>query len=291
MGEIIMLKKHLFLMKPNNQQTNITAIIDKVMETYDYQIIITKSKEHLMEIIEINKQSNMRIYAVGGDGFIHYLIQNMIHTNLELVVLANGTGNDFIRSLEASNNIKTALENSLKQESQFMDIIKANDTYLINSFCFGIDSETAAYVHRYKKIPLMPSSLQYGYVLLRRLMHYKFYPIKVHNDTFAYQEPILIGAICNGKYYGGGFNICPDALLDDGYFDITLIKGIHRLSVPRHLFLIAIGKLNKSNSVTMTKQKEIIVHSKSEVNMDGEVYPAGEYHLTLIPKGIYIVKG
>lgn len=278
-------------MKPNKQQDVIITMIHKLMVGYCYEIVVTTSKEHLLQIVAENKEKEVRIYGIGGDGFIHYLIQNMVHSKAELVILPNGTGNDFSRSCNQKKDIKQIIVNSLNQEAILIDTMKANNISMINSFCFAIDSETAAFVHRYKRLPLLPSSLQYAYVLLRRLMHYKFYPIHIYNDHFEYCEPVIIGAICNGNYYGGGFNICPQAKLDDGYFNMTLIKGLTKRSIPKHFLLVSRQKLYLSKSVTERTDTQITLETNNEVNIDGEVYPSGTYHIEIVPKSIYIVKG
>ena len=104
-------KKHVFIMKPNLKDTKIETMIVSIMQGYHYEIKYTKYSRHAIKIAK--ECHNCRIYAVGGDGLIHEIVQGIVGSDNELVVIPAGTGNDFIRSIADSKDPGVLLRKSL----------------------------------------------------------------------------------------------------------------------------------------------------------------------------------
>jgi len=93
--------KHIFILNGNIKSHPFEVIIHKVMKDYDYQIIYTKQKGDAIDISKQFSNQKNRIYSVGGDGMLNEVIQGLVHTDNELVVIPLGTGNDFHRYLSS----------------------------------------------------------------------------------------------------------------------------------------------------------------------------------------------
>ena len=78
-------KKHVFIMKPNLKDTKIETMIVSIMQGYHYEIKYTKYSRHAIKIAK--EYHNCRIYAVGGDGLIHEIVQGIAGSDNELVVI------------------------------------------------------------------------------------------------------------------------------------------------------------------------------------------------------------
>lgn len=142
-------KKHIFIMKPNLKNTKIETMIIDVMKGYQYEIKYTEYPQHATKIAKSYQRCNYRIYAVGGDGMIHEIVQGLIGSDNELVIILAGTGNDFIRTISHTNAPDKLLKMSLHLKSEAIDLIKVNDIYCINIFCCAFDSDIANNVHNY----------------------------------------------------------------------------------------------------------------------------------------------
>ena len=283
-------KKHIFIMKPNLQNTRIETMILDVMKDYQYEIKYTKYPRHATKIAKSYQKCSYRIYAVGGDGMVHEIIQGLIGSNNELVVIPAGTGNDFIRTISYTNNPYKLLKMSLHLKSESIDLIKVNDIYCINIFCCAFDSDIANNVHNYQQVKYLPHALQYANVLVKRLSKYRLYPTALYYEgKKIYEENLIVGAFCNGKYFGGGFKIGKNADLNDGFIDINLVSSLKKCSIPYYLILLFSGKLERGRLYYHNKLKELDLETKQNVNIDGEIYPPGKYHLEIIKNLLKVV--
>lgn len=283
-------QEHIFIIKPNPKNHEMETIIHEEMQGYHYQIYYTKYHHHATQIAAKFKDFHHRIYAVGGDGMVHEIVQAMVNTNNELVVLPTGTGNDFARSIVDKGTIRSILKKSLSCKAQYIDVIKANDIYCVNVFCCAFDSDIANNVHTYHQISWLPSALQYTFVLIRRLIHYMFYPVEVyHDEKKVYSKKAVIAAFCNAGYFGGGFLIGNQASLHDGKMDVHLIEGMRKRSIPKYVLLLFFNKLHISKNSFYHQFDQVDVECYKQVNIDGEVYPKGTYHLETISHQLLVV--
>lgn len=288
-GGVIYLK-HVFIIKPSKKSSHIEETIVNIMHSYDYVIEYTKFSKHAITIAKSYRQQVCRIYAVGGDGMVHEVVQGMMGSNNELVVLPNGTGNDFIRSIANTTHTKKLLEASLTLEAQYIDLIKANDIYCVNVLCCAFDSDIANHAHTYKNIWFLPSGLQYFTVLFRRLVNYQFFPTVLHHKgKEIFNDRLVIGAFCNARYFGGGFKIGNKADIQDGKLDISLVSGIKKRSIPKYLLLLLLGNIHKTHKSFYKQVDQIDIESSIDINIDGETYPKGKYHLEVVPNKIKVV--
>ena len=64
------------------------------------------------------QQCIYRIYAVGGDGMVHEIVQGLVGSDNELVIIPAGTGNDFIRTIADTSDPYELLKISLSKAQQ-----------------------------------------------------------------------------------------------------------------------------------------------------------------------------
>ena len=261
-------KKHVFIMKPNLKDTKIEAMIVSIMQGYHYEIKYTKYSRHAIKIAK--ECHNCRIYAVGGDGLIHEIVQGIVGSDNELIVIPAGTGNDFIRSIADSKDPAVLLKKSLSLKAKPIDLIKANDIYCINVLCCAFDSDIANNVHNYRKIKFLPKALQYANVLIKRISKYRFYPTK-------------------GRYFGGGFEVGKDANVQDGFIDLNFVSTLPKRLILYYIFLMLKKRLDLGKLYFHDKLKSVDLITRQEVNIDGETYRPGSYHLEIVSDLIKVV--
>lgn len=282
--------KHIFIIKPNDNNQMIESMIVSVMKGYRYEIKYTQYPHHATKIAKKYQDCHHRIYAVGGDGMVHEIVQGLVGSDNELVIIPMGTGNDFIRTIASTNDPKALLEKSLKLPAQPIDLIQANNIYCINVLCCAFDSDIANNVHKYKQIKYLPRSLQYASVLVRRITKYQLFPTRLYrNSEKIYDANIIVGAFCNGKYFGGGFKIGKDANIQDGLIDINLVSSLHKRNIPYYLSLLLTGKLEKGKHYYHNKLPDLQLETSQEVNIDGETYPSGKYELRIVKNLLKVV--
>ena len=103
-----------------------------------------------------------RLYAIGGDGFVHKVVNGMVGSFHELVVIPQGTGNDFARSIYKNLDAIKIFKESLNKQAKAIDVIQCKeDLYCINVFCCGLDADVGNLVNTNRKTTLFPRIMQY----------------------------------------------------------------------------------------------------------------------------------
>lgn len=280
--------KHIFILNGNRKADAFINTINDVMKGMDYEIVHTTSKDDNVTSKYINESN--RIYCVGGDGLLNQVIQGMVNTNNELVLIPYGTGNDFHRYLSKEKDPRKVLINSLKLSSKPIDIALLNDRYYINTACFGLDSVIANNVHKGIKIPLISENKSYIISVIREIFKYKYRSITISiNNKVIYKDKMILCTINNGSYYGGGFLATPKAKLDDGYLDIFVVDHMCPLKIPYMLILLITKKLSNQKQIHRYLANTIDIDCNYSVNIDGDELKYDNYHIEVIPKSIHLV--
>ena len=281
--------EHIFIMNDIKKLHEFETHIHTIMESYDYKIIYAHSRQEIIDRIKKLKNPS-RIYAVGGDGTMNIFIQAMVHTDHELVVIPLGTGNDFCRVLTNKKNPVQLLEQSLTCSCQKVDTIFMSDLYYINSACFGLDSIIATHVHDTPHVPLIPESKSYIVSILQHVFQYAYDEVEVKSGgQLLYRGPVTLCTVNNGQYYGGGFQITPQAKINDGYMDICIVEKIPKVKIPYVLTFLLRHQLHKRKEVHYYQVKDAHVIAKNSCNMDGEEVIKKEYDFQIIPKSLNLV--
>ena len=277
------------MMHDTKRHHDLESMIHEVMQEYSYEIIYTtsmkESQNYIRDCIEPS-----RFYAVGGDGTVNGLLQALVYTKHELVILPYGTGNDFCRMLTKEKDLKKLLKQSLKQTTQKVDTIQMNDYYYLNSACFGLDSVIANHVHDIPDIPFVGESQSYIVSVFKQVFRYDQQNVKImSNGQCLFDGPVILCTLNNGKYYGGGFEITPQALIQDGFMDICVVEHISKMKIPYLAGYLLSGQLYKRHEAHYFKVKEATVYCQNSCNMDGEEIKEKTYHMQICPASLNLV--
>lgn len=281
--------KHIFMMNDTKKYHDFEVIIHDVMNTYDYDIIYTTSMKASIQYIQQYPQK-ARFYAVGGDGTIHGIIQALVNTDHECVVIPLGTGNDFCRMLTKEKNPRKVLEESLHYQTQKIDTIQLNETYYINSACFGLDSVIANHVHDTPQIPFVPESKSYIVSIFQNILSYTYENIIVISQgQCLFKGKAILCTLNNGQFYGGGFKIIPHADIQDGLMDICIVDKLPMKKIPYMLSLLLREKLYDRKEVHYFQVNEAKVIFSKSCNLDGEEEKHDEYNFKVCPQSLNMV--
>lgn len=207
-----------------------------------------------------------KIIILGGDGTINHFINNMVHaidTTPEIYIKSNGTGNDFLRTLKHNDtNPQYIMQNTFDNGE-----IK----YFINGTGMGLDGYVIHRIHQSEK----KGKWRYMLHTLQALMEYVPDTLMVNIDGIPYEfHNTYFITLNNGKFFGGGMKISPDATLDDEYLDIIIVHSINKWLLLPVFFSIYFGlHTTLKKYVFHTKGKHITAHySKPNISQsDGEM--------------------
>ena len=113
---------------------------------------------------------------------------------------------------------------------------------------------------------------------------------KVTVDGIEYSGKMILIAIGNGKYFGGGMKICPDAEYNDGLLEICLVKNVSKLKFMSKISKIYSGTLNDIEEVLYLKGKDISIDVEGQpylINADGNLLGNTPAKISLIEKSVY----
>ena len=276
--------KYVFLVNRFSLKDSTNDVIARIITVgnemkLDYQIEVNSSKVSTEDILAKYKDSRNIIICLGGDGTINRTLNGIVNTNNVLGYIPFGTGNDFYRSN------KEILEQGINK----IDLVRINDKYFINVACFGIDADIAntdELIHAW----FIPKPLRYIVSLLCHFFKYKARHIKVIIDGKEYETEYTTVAICNARYYGGGFKIGTNAKLDDGVADVYLIEDLPKLKMASLILGMKKGKHEIDPSVNVIKTDKLSIETEEEVtaNIDGDQITSNKFDVEVIPDGIEV---
>lgn len=226
------------------------------------------------------------VIAIGGDGTLFQIVNGMVGGNVPLLIAPCGTGNDFIRSLNLPREPVEALRLQLDTPIKHIDVGRMNDTFFLNVAGTGFDVDVLRYAERHKKKYAGLRPYMMGLVEALRMYKPMRARISVDGQPEEYASFAII-SIGNGRYIGGGMKAVPDALVNDGLFDVVMVKPVRRFVIlPLIAFYIA-GKHARLGLATVQRCREITIYREGmTLNLDGELRNADVARFQLYPSAL-----
>ena len=287
--------KHLFIINPAagsfDRTGDYTAKIEKAFENSGeaYRIAVSAGPGDISRIAREAAQTGeeYRIYACGGDGTLNEVVQGAAgHDNVAVTVFSGGSGNDFVRLFDDPQAF-FELPRLLDAEEAAFDLIHCNGDYSINICSVGLDARIGTDVANYKRLPFLHGFWAYAASTVVNVIRgiAEHYVVEVNGETIDAEQTFV--CICNGRFYGGGFNPVPEADPADGLLDVLLVKKISRLQVP--------GVIGKYKDGRYKELPELVRHFRTDaikitcdkptaVNLDGELRTATEVDIRVSDK-------
>lgn len=246
---------------------------------FDYDFEFTGHIGHALEIAKLKSNEGYKVIcAVGGDGTANEVINGILKADKSSIFSAFtvGTGNDIPTAFGIPEGDINAILDSLESgiDKQFdVGYCERADRYFGGVASMGFDAEVA---HRSNKGGKKRSgTINYQIAIFTTLLKFKPYEIVIEpSEGEAVTGKRMLVAIGNGKRYGGGMHICPDANPLDGTFHGTTLKKISRFSLIRLFPTTYDGNHISNKAIETFKGKTIKVDSPNKpclYQVDGEI--------------------
>ena len=215
-----------------------------------------------------------RIYACGGDGTLNEVVSGAAGSdNASVTVFSGGSGNDFVK-LFSDPKAFFDLERLLDAEETTFDLIRCNDDISLNICSVGLDARIGTDVANYKRIPLLSGFRAYAVSTLVNMFRgiSEHYVVEINGEVVDAEQTLI--CVCNGRFYGGGFNPVPEADPTDGLLDVLLIKKVSLLQVAQVIGKYKDGRYAELPSlVRHIKTDRVVIRcdKPSAINLDGEL--------------------
>lgn len=255
-----------------------------------FEVLLTERPNHASTLARRAAGRFDAVIAAGGDGTLQEVAAGLFGdtSGTVLGVIPLGTGNDFARHLNVPRRPEAAVPSLLSADEVPVDggIVRwreVSDTHqheavFINAVGVGFDALVAAEAARTKWVRGVT-----GYVVavLRTLRLWTQPTIEARSIVAegeawgeVYRGPFFLAAVSNGTAVGGGFQLTPNARIDDALLDLCLVAG--PLSLPRILYLMpkAIrGRHLDEPEVHMgrVQQVSLSINAGVPIHVDGEI--------------------
>ena len=219
----------------------------------------------------------VRLYACGGDGTLNEVAAGAAgYPNAAVTVFAGGSGNDFIKIFDDPDAF-FHIDRLLDAEEAVFDMIRCNDSLALNICCVGLDSRIGRDAALYKRLPLLGGSRAYlasvAVNFFRGISEH--YIVDIGDEQI--EDQLTFVCVCNGRFYGGGFNPVPEADPADGKLDVLVVRHVPRLRIPGALTKYKAGRYQELTDLARyfrTDRLKVTCDHPSPVNLDGEIRTA-----------------
>lgn len=238
----------------------------------EFEILISKYPRHPEELAkDALKRGACAVVAVGGDGTVTEVARQILSSSALLGIIPRGTGNDLAKSLQIPEQIDEALRVICAGKTMRMDVGNVSGTNFFNVAGCGFDVDVVVRSRKYKK--KIGGLGAYLAGVIEAIFSSKLIKMRIVSPTFTGERNILLISVANGAYFGGGMKVAPQAVLDDGLFDVCVISD-----VPRRKIIALLPKFINGSHLSLKyceyfKTDRLSIETKTPVvlQVDGEI--------------------
>ncbi|MCL5981003.1 MAG: diacylglycerol kinase family lipid kinase [Firmicutes bacterium] len=210
------------------------------------------------------------VVGVGGDGTLSRIASALVGSGAVLGVIPAGTGNDFARSFGIPLERAAACEVLLNGEDVPLDLGRYNGRFFLNVTGAGLDAAVVVDANRLKRFL---GSLAYLAALVRQLATYRPCLLQITLDGQQIKEEAWLVSVANGRYYGGGMQVAPQADTGDGLADVIVVGRMPRLKFlymfpkvysGRHVLLPSV-RVYRAKTVCVEGVRALPVHTDGDL--------------------------
>jgi YegS/Rv2252/BmrU family lipid kinase len=269
--------KILFIVNPvagKGKAKGLVPLIEGICEkrNVNYNIKFTTAPGEASQIAKKGAEEGFdRIVSVGGDGTLNEIVNGMVGTDAAIGVVPGGSGNDFIKTINLHRDVEQIIYDNIDGNAIKVDLARCNGRDFINIGSAGMDAKVAHETVKMKRI--FSGKTAYIAAAIKTIFTYKGDRVLVDIDGKSFEQEATLLAVANGRYYGGGMLPAPDADIQDGLFDICVVKKFNPVQMLYLMPKYMKGKHGSIKGVRFYKGKRIIIESDNvlTVNLDGEI--------------------
>ena len=281
-----------------------------IKEGIEFVDTLTEYPRHAIEIVRnaIVEKSFRKFISVGGDGTNNEVINGIFGqsqvptTDITMAVIPIGTGNDWRRTFDIPLEYDKVVK-IIKAGHLFAhDIGKLtyyNDgnpqtRYFLNAAGTGLDEMVCQSTNTMKQQG-KGGTFRYLISLVKCMLKYKITHIQLTiDDKLVFDDGILNLSLGNCRYNGGGMMTMPNAVPNDGLFDVTVIKKVSMLKFAANVKNVYDGSfINKIDEVKTFRGRKIKIVSipphSLKVETEGESLNNSPFDFEMLTKSINMI--
>ena len=271
---------YYFIVNPVAGQGRCLKIMNGISErlnssNIDHEVAYTRAPGHAEELAAQASEDGFRaVIAVGGDGTVKEVATGILRAGAKaaLGIIPGGTGNDYRRAVGIPSGIEEALAVALGDHTRTVDAAEVNGKLFLNIASVGFDVAVVEARERFSWL----RGLSYYAAVFATLTGYRCRNTRFTMNGETLAKEILLCAVGNGLYYGGGMKVLPESVPDDGSMDVCVINKVSRATILSVFPKFPTGKHASLPYVAFSRTKELTIESGGapfSVQADGEIIP------------------
>ncbi len=273
--------------KKNGIEASIHEILDHKFETV---IEYTQAPGHATEIAKRLVEEGVNyVIAVGGDGTVNEIASALVHSPVYFGIIPAGSGNGLARHLEIPMKTEDAIRLLLTARKTSIDYGIVNDK--VKFFCttgVGFD----AHIGYQFSVAAKRGFLTYIKTTIKEYFSYKPIKYRLKSEGFKTKHKAFLITVANASQYGNNAYIAPEANIQDGLLNVSVIKPFPKLGAVM-MGLRLFGKsIDKSPYVEtfLTNEIQVKRKKKGEIHFDGEPMKMGKkLNIKIVPAGLNVL--
>ncbi|AVM51689.1 YegS/Rv2252/BmrU family lipid kinase [Bacteroides zoogleoformans] len=287
-------KKIVFIINPISGAQNKEVILKWVSEKLDkekyvQEVLYTERAGHAVEIAAQKvKEEVHAVVAIGGDGTINEIARSLVHSQTALGIIPCGSGNGLARHLQIPMEPKKAIEVINEGVMEVIDYGKINEVPFFCTCGVGFDAFVSLQFSKAGK----RGPLTYLEKTLLESLKYRpeTYELEMDGSTLRYKAFLI--ACGNASQYGNNAYITPQAALNDGLLDVTILEPFTVLDVPSLSFQLFNKTINQNSRIKTFRCQALRIHRSKPgvVHFDGDPMMTGEnIDVKIVKKGLQVI--
>ena len=267
-------KKLLAVINPISGTANkqyIPETITEVMDESKWDVIIrfTQRPGHATDLAkQAIKQGYYGVLAIGGDGTINEVAAALRDSDTALGIIPNGSGNGLARHLNIPIDVKRALEEINNDRIEQFDYCMANQHPFFCTCGVGFDAHVSAKFAESKK----RGPMSYLKNTLVEYLRYRSEEYSIETADQVLTERAFVIACGNASQYGNNAFITPNASMQDGLIDVTLIQPFTPLDTAVLGILLFTKHIDQDTNIQSFRTPSLTIHRPKAgvMHIDGE---------------------
>ena len=267
-------KKLLAVINPISGTANkqyIPETITEVMDEskWDVMIRFTQRPGHATDLAkQAIKQGYYGVLAIGGDGTINEVAAALRDSDTALGIIPNGSGNGLARHLNIPIDVKRALEEINNDRIEQFDYCMANQHPFFCTCGVGFDAHVSAKFAESKK----RGPMSYLKNTLVEYLRYRSEEYSIETADQVLTERAFVIACGNASQYGNNAFITPNASMQDGLIDVTLIQPFTPLDTAVLGILLFTKHIEQDTNIQSFRTPSLTIHRPKAgvMHIDGE---------------------
>lgn len=233
------------------------------------------------------------VVAAGGDGTISEVADGILQMQAEtgrgavLGVLPCGTGLDFARGLGIPVDAKSAVDRIADGADRVIDAGRISfiedhgrlaSRHFVNIASLGMSGATVRAVNNDRRKGRVSAKALFFWRTVTEFLRYRFQDVRITvDDGVPVEAKVALVAVANERFFGGGMMIAPDAVPDDGLFDIVILRAASKLKLIFDIRLLYGGRHRNHPAITILRGRKVTVEPLGDplanaalVDIDGE---------------------